>query len=191
LPRENKDTIKDLLLRMNQKISGFVRGQLMVAAVLGVAYAIALSLMGLKYGFLIGIGAGVLNIIPLVGSSVGLLVGVLVAWLQGGDWIYVLGVAGIFLAGQLIEGNFLTPRFVGKSVGLHPLWVFFALMAGGALFGIVGIMLAVPVTAVIGVLAGFAISQYKDSPYYKGEPSKEDTADKKPKKNKPKKKRAL
>lgn len=180
LPRDHKNTILELLGEMNTKISGFVRGQLMVAFVLAVVYALALSLMGLKYGFLIGVGAGLLNIIPLVGSTVGMLVAVLVAWVQGGDWVFILSVAGVFLAGQLIEGNFLTPKLVGKSVGLHPLWVFFALMAGGALGGIVGIMLAVPVAAVVGVLITFALRQYKASPYYKG--SKTSTAQKKKKK---------
>lgn len=167
LPRDHKDTILDLLRQINAKLSGFVRGQLIVAFILGFVYAVTLSFMGLEYGFLIGIGAGLLNIIPLVGSTIGLLVAVIVAWAQGSSWLFILGVAGIFLGGQLIEGNFLTPKFVGQSVGLHPLWVFFALMAGGALGGVVGMLIAVPVAAIAGVLIGFALRLYKKSPYYK------------------------
>jgi len=122
----------------------------------------------LNYGFLIGLGAGLLSIIPMVGSGVGLFVSVLVAWFQSGDLIFVGIIAAIFLIGQLIEGNLLTPKLVGESVGMHPLWVFFALLAGGSLFGILGMLIAVPVAAVAGVLLAFAIAQYKLSPYFKG-----------------------
>lgn len=167
LPREHKDTILGLMRQIDTKISGFVRGQLSVAAILAVAYAIALSLAGLKYGFLIGLMAGMLSVIPMVGSFIGLLTSITVAWFQHGDLAYVAIIASIFLVGQIIEGNFLTPKLVGDSVGLHPLWVFFALMAGGALFGILGMLLAVPVAAVAGVLLAFAIARYKSGPYYK------------------------
>ncbi len=166
LPQNNKKTIIDLLKQIDQKISGFVRGQISVAVILGLAYAIALTLIGLKYGFLIGLLSGLLSIIPMVGSTVGLLVSVGVAWFQAGDLIFVAIVAGIFFAGQLIEGNILSPKIVGDSVGLHPLWIFFALLAGGSLFGVLGMLLAVPVAAVAGVLLAFAITQYKGSPYY-------------------------
>lgn len=167
MPRESKPTIMQLLRDIDKKLAGFVRGQLTVSFLLAIGYAIALSIAGLKYGFLIGICAGLLSIIPLVGSTVGLIVSVLVAWFQSGEWSFVAIVAGIFLIGQFIEGNFLTPKLVGDSVGLHPLWVFFALMAGGALFGIVGMLLAVPVAAVASVLVAFAIRRYKSSSLYK------------------------
>lgn len=167
LPRGSYKTLKDLQKQMDEKLAGFVRGQITVAFALAVIYAVALSIAGLKFGLLIGIMAGVLSIIPLVGSTIGLLVSVIVAWLQAGEWSYVAIIASIFLVGQFIEGNFLTPRLLGKSVGLHPLWILFALLAGGSLFGIVGMLLAVPVAAIIGVLLGFAITQYKASPYYK------------------------
>ena len=167
MPRDNKNTIMGLLKDIDTKLAGFIRGQITVAFVLAVAYAIALSLAGLKYSVLIGIGSGLLSVIPMVGSTIGLLVSVGVAWFQSGEWTYVLIIAGIFLGGQLIEGNFLTPKLVGDSVGIHPLWIFFALMAGGSLFGILGMLLAVPVAAVVSVLAAFAIKQYKNSPYYK------------------------
>lgn len=168
LPRDNKNTILDLLKQIDLKISGFVRGQISVAVILGIAYAIALTIADLKYGALIGLGAGLLSIIPMVGSAIGLGVSVIVAYFQSFDLVYVGIIAAIFLAGQLIEGNILSPKIVGDSVGLHPLWVFFALLAGGALFGIVGMLLAVPVAAIAGVLLAFAIVQYKSSPLYKG-----------------------
>ena len=166
LPRHSYDTIKDLLAQMNKKLSGFIRGQFLVALSLAVIYAVALTIAGLDFGFLIGLCAGLLSIIPLVGSTIGLLVSVFVAWFQSGAWDFVAIIAAIFLIGQFVEGNILTPKLLGGSVGLHPLWILFALMAGGAMFGIVGMLLAVPVAAVIGVLAGFAITQYKNSSYY-------------------------
>lgn len=181
MPRQHKPTIMDLFKQIDRKLSGFVRGQLSVAFILAVFYAVALTIAGLKYGFLIGFGAGMLSIIPMVGSAVGFVVGVIMAWMQTGEWSFVAIVAGIFIAGQVVEGNFLTPKLVGNSVGLHTLWVFFALMAGGALFGILGMFLAVPVAAVAGVLIAFGIARYKASPYYKQEKPAKDKkhADKK------------
>ncbi len=166
MPRHSEETIMGLLRQIDTKISGFVRGQISVAVVLGVSYAVMLTLAGLKYGFLIGLMSGLISVIPMVGSAVGLVVSVAVAWFQAGDIMFVLLIAGIFLGGQVIEGNFLTPKLVGDSVGLHPLWVFFALLAGGSLLGILGMFLSVPVTAVVGVLLSFAIQRYKESPYY-------------------------
>lgn len=169
-PRQHAAMIHDLLHQIDAKISGFIRGQITVAFTLGVIYALALTIAGLNYGFLIGLGAGLFSIIPLVGSTLGLIVAVVVAWFQTGDFVYTGIIAAIFMAGQFIEGNFLSPKMVGDSVGLHPLWIMFALLAGGSLFGIVGMLIAVPVTAVIGVLFSFAIKQYKASPLYQTEP---------------------
>lgn len=166
MPRHSEETIMGLLRQIDTKISGFVRGQISVAVVLGVSYAVMLTLAGLKYGFLIGLMSGLISVIPMVGSAVGLVVSVAVAWFQAGDIMFVLLIAGIFLGGQVIEGNFLTPKLVGDSVGLHPLWVFFALLAGGSMLGILGMLLSVPVAAVVGVLLSFAIQRYKESPYY-------------------------
>lgn len=177
LPRGSYDTIKDLLKQIDSKLAGFVRGQMSIALLLAIVYALALSIAGLKFGFLIGLMAGIVSIIPLVGSTIGLLVSVIVAWFQAGEWSYVALIAGIFLAGQFIEGNFLSPKILGSSVGLHPLWILFALLAGGSLFGIVGMLLAVPVAAVIGVLLGFAISKYKDSPFYKNDAEEKSAAE--------------
>ena len=167
IPRQNEKMIKDILTQIDKKLSGFVRGQLTVAFFLGIIYAVALTIADLNYGFLIGITAGFLSIIPMVGSTIGLLVSVAVAWFQAGELQYVLVIGAIFVAGQIIEGNILSPKLLGDSVGLHPLWILFALMAGGSLFGILGMLLAVPVAAVIGVLVSFAILQYKNSSLYK------------------------
>ncbi len=191
-PREHEKVIRDLLSQIDRKISGFVRGQITVAFVLGVIYALALSIAGLNYGFLIGLSAGFLSIIPMVGSTLGLLVGVIVAWFQSGDLVFVGTIAAIFIVGQIVEGNILTPKLIGNSVGMHPLWILFALMAGGSLFGILGMLLAVPVAAVIGVLASFVILQYKASPFYqkkrKHNPKKKPKKKAAPKKATPKKK---
>ncbi len=166
MPRHSRDIIMNLLKNIDLKIAGFVRGQITVATFLGVTYAVVLTIAGLKYGFMIGLLSGLISIIPMVGSAVGLIISVAVAWFQAGDIMFVLLIAGIFIGGQLIEGNFLTPKLVGDSVGLHPLWVFFALLAGGSVLGILGMFLSVPVAAVIGVLLSFAIDHYKRSSYY-------------------------
>ncbi len=168
LPRRDKKTILDLLAKIDRKLSGFIRGQLTVALVLGIFYAAALAAAGLQYGFLIGLCAGFLSVIPMVGSTIGLLVSIAVAWFQTGAWELPVIVGSIFLFGQLVEGNFLTPKIVGDRVGLHPLWIFFALMAGGSLFGVLGMLIAVPVAAVASVLIAFGLQQYKASPYYTG-----------------------
>jgi predicted PurR-regulated permease PerM len=171
-PRRHETIIRRLLKNIDYKVAGFIRGQITVAFFLGIIYSIALTIAGLNYGFLIGFFAGVFSIIPLVGSTLGLVVGVAVAWFQTGDLIYMAVIAGIFALGQFIEGNFLTPKVVGDSVGLHPMWIMFALIAGGGLFGITGMLVAIPVAAIVGVLGGFAIEQYKHSPLYTSKPPK-------------------
>lgn len=167
-PRRHETLIRRLLKNIDQKVAGFIRGQITVAFFLGLIYACALSVAGLNYGFLIGLGAGVFSVIPYVGSTLGLIVGVAVAWFQTGDLMYVGIIAAIFAVGQFVEGNFITPKIVGDSVGLHPLWIMFALIVGGGLFGITGMLMAIPVAAIIGVLGGFAIEQYKLSILYAG-----------------------
>lgn len=173
IPRQHEKMVQDLITQIDKKLAGFIRGQLTVAFLLGLIYAVALTVADLNYGFLIGITAGLLSIIPLVGSTLGLIVSVAVAWFQAGTIEYVSIIAAIFVVGQIIEGNILSPKLLGDSVGLHPLWILFALMAGGSLFGILGMLLAVPVAAVVGVFASFGIMQYKKSAFYK-------KADKKP-----------
>ena len=166
LPRAQAPTIRELASEVDRTLAGFLRGQGTVCLLLGVFYAIGLTVAGLDFGLVIGLIAGLLSFIPYVGSIVGLLLSVGLAFLQFDDWLRVAVVAGIFFVGQALEGNVLTPRLVGGRVGLHPVWVIFAILAGGTLFGFVGVLLAVPVAAVIGVGTRFALTRYLDSPYY-------------------------
>jgi predicted PurR-regulated permease PerM len=166
VPRGSHETVGELWHEIDAKLSGFIRGQLTVCFLLGMSYAIALTIAGLNFGFLIGLMIGVMTIIPLVGSTTGLLIALTVGWFQTNELSYLAIIGGIFFMGQFVEGNILTPRVMGKSVGMHSLWVLFALMAGGALFGIVGMLMAVPVTAVVGVLMGYTIRRYKQSAFY-------------------------
>jgi predicted PurR-regulated permease PerM len=170
LPREHADTIRILGRDINLAIAGFIRGQGALCAILGLFYAIVLSVIGLNFGFLIGCVAGVISFIPFVGSIVGLVVAVGVAVVQfWPDWVWVVAVAGVFAVGQFIEGNILQPRLVGSSIGVHPVWLMFALFAFGYLFGFVGLLLAVPLAAALGVVLRFGLRQYMASRLYTGE----------------------
>lgn len=167
LPRAHADTIRQLGRDMDKAIAGFIRGQGALCLILGLFYALSLTLVGLNFGFLIGSVAGLISFIPYVGSIVGFLLSVGVALVQfWPDWIWIVTVAGIFAFGQFIEGNILQPRLVGSSIGVHPVWLMFALFAFGSLFGFVGVLLAVPVTAAIGVLVRFAVERYRKSGLY-------------------------
>ncbi|MEQ8347108.1 MAG: AI-2E family transporter [Sneathiellaceae bacterium] len=166
LPRAHADTIRDLARQIDEILSGFVRGVGIVCLVLGTFYAVALTIVGLEFGLIVGAFAGLLSFIPYVGAIAGLLLSVGLALVQFDSLTDVALVAGIFLVGQAIEGNFLTPKLVGERIKLHPVIVIFALLAGGTLFGFTGILLAVPAAAAIGVVARFAIRQYLDSPLY-------------------------
>lgn len=168
LPRKHKEVIEEQMRRIDQTLAGFIRGQINVMLILGIFYAIALSLAGLKYAVLVGLLAGLLIIIPYIGTFISGVLSVSIAYVQFEEWWQVGVVASIFVLGQMMEGYFLTPKLVGGKVGLHPAWIIFGMLAGGALFGFVGILLAVPVTAVIGVLVRFAVEQYMESDYYKG-----------------------
>jgi predicted PurR-regulated permease PerM len=173
LPIKQRDTIRGLARDMDGAIAGFIRGQSLVCLLLGSFYAVGLFAMGLNFGVIIGMIAGFLSFIPYVGSIVGLLLAVGVATAQfWPDWTMPLIALAIFFSGQFIEGNFLSPKLVGNAVGLHPVWLMFALVAFGSLFGFVGLLIAVPVAAVAGVMARFALKQYLASPLYSGEPVK-------------------
>jgi predicted PurR-regulated permease PerM len=151
-------------------LSGFLRGQSALCLILGIFYATGLWLIGLNFGALIGMLSGLISFIPYVGSLTGLVLAVGVALVQFlPDWTMVIATLGIFFAGQFIEGNILSPKLVGASVGLHPVWVMFALLAFGSLFGFVGLLLAVPLAAMVGVLGRFALHRYQQSPFYKGQ----------------------
>jgi predicted PurR-regulated permease PerM len=171
LPRDTEHVIREQLCIIDRTLAGFIRGQTNVCMILAAYYAIGLSLAGLNFAVIIGIATGFLVIIPYIGIMFGTLVGVMVAFFQFGDIESVAMVLAIFVSGQIIEGTFITPKLVGDKVGLHPVWIIFGMMAGGTLLGFVGILLAVPLTAVIGVLVRFGLSRYLVSDYYKGAPA--------------------
>ncbi|RRH93533.1 AI-2E family transporter [Mesorhizobium tamadayense] len=169
VPRDYVETVRALARDINTATAGFVRGQGTLCLVLGAMYATGLTLTGLNFAILIGFFAGLISFIPYVGSLTGLVLAIGVAFVQfWPDWTMIVAVACVFFVGQFIEGNILQPRLVGKSVGLHPVWLMFALFAFGALFGFVGLLIAVPASAAIAVLVRFAISRYLESPLYKG-----------------------
>ena len=168
-PPNHREDIRAIARDMNRAIAGFLRGQSLVCLFLGLWYGIGLSLIGLKFGFLLGVCAGFLSFIPYVGSLTALVLSAVMSIVQGwpsmGLFAMAMGVIGI---GQFLEGNVLTPRLVGASVGLHPVWLMFALFAFGSLFGFTGLILAVPLAAVLGVLIRFALQHYRVSPLYLG-----------------------
>jgi len=167
LPRRQADAVRRIVSDIDSVLSGFVRGQAMVCVILAAFYGVSLSLVGLEFGFVIGVASGALSFIPFVGAIFGAVASVGVALVQfWPDYIWIGAVAAIYGVGQILEGNVLTPKLVGGKVGLHPVWVIFGLLAGGVLFGFVGMLLAVPLTAVIGVVARFAITEYLDSRFY-------------------------
>jgi predicted PurR-regulated permease PerM len=172
VPPQNRETVHRLVGEIDTAISGFLRGQSGVCLVVGIYYAVALSLVGLKFGLLIGLTAGVLTFMPYIGSMTGLLIAASVAVGQfWPNWISIAVVIGIFLVGQFVEGNVLAPKLVGDRVSLHPVWLIFAMFAFGYLLGFVGLLIAVPLAAAIGVLFRFGLSRYYASPFYLDEES--------------------
>src|SRR5665647_132578 len=172
IPVQQRETVRRLAREVDAAIAGFVRGQTAVCLILGSYYAVALTVSGLNFGLLIGLISGLITFIPYVGSMTGLILAVGVAVAQfWPDYTSILVVLGIFLVGQFLEGNVLAPKLVGESVGLHPVWLIFALLAFGYLFGFVGLLVAVPLAATIGVLARFALRRYLESSLYTGEKS--------------------
>lgn len=168
LPRQHADTIRALARECDDMISAFIRGAGTVCLILAVYYGVALTVIGLEFGLVIGIVAGLISFIPFVGAAAGFVAAVGVAVVQFGDMLPVVMTAGVFVVGQALEGNFLTPALIGGRIRLHPVWVIFAILAGGLLFGFVGVLLAVPVAAVIGVLFRYGIARYLESRLYLG-----------------------
>jgi predicted PurR-regulated permease PerM len=172
IPRAHVGEVRKIILDIDRAVAGFIRGQGSLCLILGVWYAVGLSLAGLNFGLLIGFFAGMISFVPYVGSLVGMALGLSVAVVQfwGGDlWTSIGLVLAVFVIGQFVEGNILQPRLVGQSVGLHPVWLMFALYAFGSLFGFVGMMVAVPAAAVAGVLVRYALSRYLQSDIFDGE----------------------
>ncbi|MBO7556672.1 MAG: AI-2E family transporter [Alphaproteobacteria bacterium] len=168
LPRKYKKDIEEQAKEIDRTLAGFIRGQLCVCVILGSFYAIGLYLCGLDLGLMVGFFAGIISFIPYVGSISGFVLSICLAVAQFDTWQPFVAVVAVFLVGQFLEGNFLTPKLVGDSVGLHPVWIMFALLAGGVLLGFLGLMIAVPVAAIIGVLLRHAIKKYKKSTLYLG-----------------------
>ena len=166
LPRNSKRSVREQARQIDKTLAGFIRGQLSVCILLGTYYSLGLYFVGLDLGILVGFLAGLISFIPYVGSIFGFVVSIAIAFAQFDTMMPILKVVLVFITGQFIEGNFLTPKLVGDNVGLHPVWVMFALLAGGVLLGFLGLMIAVPVAAVIGVLLRHAIDNYKKSSLY-------------------------
>lgn len=169
LPRDHAPVIRQLARDIDRTLASFIRGMGTVCLILGAYYAIALMLVGLQFGLVVGFIAGLVTFIPYLGALIGGALAIGLALFQfWGDWLSIGLVAGIFVLGQVAEGNFLTPKLVGDSVGLHPVWLIFALAVFGTLFGFVGMLVAVPLAAAFGVIARFAVSRYQDSLLYRG-----------------------
>jgi len=166
LPRSIEPTIAHLARESDSVLGAFVRGQLLVMLALGIFYGAALTIMGLSVGPLIGMIAGLLSFVPYLGFIVGFGSSLIAALVQFGDWNHVLIVVGIFTAGQLLEGYVLVPRLVGEKIGLHPVAVIFSVLAGGYLFGFLGVLLALPAASVILVLLRYLSERYRQSDLY-------------------------
>jgi len=169
IPLQHRNTVRGLARDIDNAIAGFVRGQAVICLILAVFYALGLTLAGLNFGFLIGLMTGLLSFIPFVGALTGFLVAAVVAIAQfWPSWTPILMVVGVFLIGQVLEGYVLSPKLVGPKVGLHPVWMMFALLAAAYLFGFVGLLVAIPLAATVGVLLRFALRKYLESPIYTG-----------------------
>jgi predicted PurR-regulated permease PerM len=175
LPRDHAPTIRKLAGEIDETLASFVRGMGTVCLILGTYYAVALMAVGLQFGLVVGFVAGLVTFIPYLGAMIGGTLAIGLALFQfWGEWASIGLVALIFVIGQVVEGNFLTPKLVGNSVGLHPVWLLLALTVFGALFGFVGMLVAVPVAAAIGVIARFGTRQYLDSRLYRGVEDQDD-----------------
>jgi predicted PurR-regulated permease PerM len=167
LPRDHLATIREQARQVDAMLGGYIRGQLLVCLILGIFYAAALSFAGLEFGLIIGILTGILAFIPYVGFATGFVLAVGLALLQFGWSIGLILVLVVFAIGQVLESSFLSPKLVGERVRLHPVWVIFALLAFGSLFGFLGVLIALPAAAVTGVLVRFALSRYRSSSLYR------------------------
>ncbi|MDA1101297.1 MAG: AI-2E family transporter [Proteobacteria bacterium] len=171
LPRQHAQTVRRLLSDIDSVMAGFIRGQGTVCLILASFYGLSLTFAGLEFGLIIGLFSGLVSFVPFVGALLGLILSMLTAltqFLPGGDYLHIGIIAAVFVVGQVMEGYFLTPRLLGNRIGLHPVWVMFALLAGGALFGFVGVFIAVPAAAAIGVMVRFLLDQYLGSRLYLG-----------------------
>ncbi|MBC6404590.1 MAG: AI-2E family transporter [Rhodospirillales bacterium] len=169
LPLPERPAIRTVAKDIDRALAGFVRGQALVCLIMATYYALALTLSGLQYGAAVGLVAGILTFIPYIGALTGFLLTVTLSFIQFPDLWSILLPIGFFLLGQSVEGNILTPRLVGRGIGLHDVWVLFAVLAGGAIAGFLGVLVAVPVAAMIGVAVRHAVGRYRKTRYYLGE----------------------
>jgi predicted PurR-regulated permease PerM len=176
LPRRYQGVLRAQAREVDRILSAWVRGQAMCCMILALFYALGLSIVGLELGLVVGLSAGFLSFIPYVGSIAGGVVSIALAFAQFPTWEGVIRVAGVFLVGQILENYVIYPRFLGDRVELPAVWVIFALFAGGAAFGFLGVMLAVPVAATVGVLTRFWLRRYLRSPLYLDPPLGGDVA---------------
>lgn len=171
VPLEYRTEVRGVARDIDKALAGFVRGQFIVCVFLGLWYGVGLTLVGLNFGFLIGMTGGFLSFIPYVGSLAVMIFALAVALVQAWpDWGLMAMTFGVVFTGQFLEGNVLSPNLVGASVGLHPVWIIFALLAFGGLFGFTGLLVAVPVAAAAGVVLRFTLRRYLRSELYRGEP---------------------
>jgi predicted PurR-regulated permease PerM len=170
LPRDLAPSIRIVVGDIDTTIAGFVRGQGTVCLLLAIFYGINLTIIGLDFGLILGITTGLISFIPYFGMLIGMAAAVVIVISQHGEFLQVIIVLAVFGVGQAIESIFLIPKLVGERVGLHAVWVIFALMVGGAAFGFTGLLLAVPVAATVGVLVRFFVTQYLESDFYLGPP---------------------
>ncbi len=166
IPKKYRAIAKKLVTEINTTLSGYLRGQSLVCFILAIFYATGLSLVGVESGLALGFISGLLVFIPYAGAIFSAVLCVIVTAIQFGDSAPVLIVVGLFIVGQVVESNFLTPKLIGKSIGLNPVWIIFGLLSGGAIMGFVGVLVALPLTAVLGVIIRFALSRYKESKFY-------------------------
>lgn len=171
IPRAHLSTVTRLARESDEVLGGFLRGQFLVMVALGLMYGIGLALVGVKMGPLIGLIGGIFSFVPYLGPASVVVMGTVAALVQGGGWSMLIGVGVVFTVAQLIESYLLTPKLVGERIGLHPMAVIFAVMAGGVLFGFLGMLLALPVAAVLNVMLHFAVERYRASKLYAGEGS--------------------
>ena len=169
MPIAQKVRIVEQVSKVDRSLSALVRGQGTVCLILALYYSVSLTAVGLQFGILIGIFSGIVSFIPFVGAILGAIFSIGFSIIQFDTYTPIFFVAGIFLVGQVVEGNFLTPKLIGEAVGLHPVWVIFALLTGATLFGFLGVLLALPIAVVVAVLIRFSLSSYLESEIYSGE----------------------
>lgn len=170
VPRRYVADVQEVMRRLSIVLGGLIRGQFLICAVLAAYYSAALSAVGMDMALLLGIISGFLNLIPFVGTLTSLGLSLFIAVLGGGQLTQCIAILGVYLVANLVDNTVLTPRIVGKQMGISPLTIILALLAGGELLGFLGILLALPIMAMVKVLGGYLTERYFDSSYYKEEP---------------------